>query len=272
MIERLTFEPRANASRVALLVLAIAVVAGVFALGSHGVLGDTHNATAVTVDAPGTDLETGDSANVTVGIDGATDGVSAYEMTLAANDSDVATLEDVAVHADGEDGPLVHTDRSVDGAELTITVALLDAEHDAANSTDLFDVELEGRSEGPVGLEIAEVDEITDIDLETYTVGQRDGAELAVTDEPGYLVTIDDETDDRVVAGDEATVVAEVENTGETEATGELELATETEAIDTSPAERRRTLRWSGRPPLTTSANTTSWSRSTMSPRRRPSR
>ncbi|MCU4974931.1 right-handed parallel beta-helix repeat-containing protein [Halobacteria archaeon AArc-m2/3/4] len=186
----------------------------------------------VTIDAPN-GVQPNATTTATVGLEGATNGVSTYEMALTTNDTDVATLEDVAVRADGEHGPLTHVEKSADGSALVVTVALLDATHEPDDSIELFDVELETHAEGVVELDVDEVGELTDLDLDAYEIGQSNPVELEVADDPGLLATIEEVPED-VVAGDEATVVAEIENAGYTEASRTVDLVSETGVVDST--------------------------------------
>lgn len=118
-------------------------------------------------------LDEGDSANATVSITGADDGISAYELTLAVNDSDRATLGNVSVHAEGENGPMVTTDSSADGSSVTVTAALLDAVHEPSAETDLIDVTITGQKAGPVELAVVDVSDMTSLDHRQYDVSTR---------------------------------------------------------------------------------------------------
>lgn len=119
-------------------------------------------------------LDEGDHANATVSIAGADDGVSTYELTLAVNESDVATLSNVSVHAEGEDGPMVTTDVSQNGSEVTVTAALLDAVHEPADEIDLVDVTITGQTAGTVELAVTDVGDVTSLGHRQYNVSTSD--------------------------------------------------------------------------------------------------
>ncbi|MFC7213483.1 CARDB domain-containing protein [Saliphagus sp. GCM10025334] len=165
----------------------------------------------VTVNAAD-DVSAGDTGQATVVATGADNGVSAYEITLAVNDTDVATLEEVAVNADGDDGPLVSVERSADGSTVTVTAALLDATHEPAAEIELFDVTVAGHAEGTAALEVVAVEEISDLDITAYPVDQLSGTTLSVVDQPAPAATIELSTLEELETGTANTTTVTVTN------------------------------------------------------------
>ncbi|MCU4973198.1 hypothetical protein OB955_10635 [Halobacteria archaeon AArc-m2/3/4] len=130
-------------------------------------------------------IDEGQDVNATVSMTGADGGLSAYEFTLAANESDVVTLHNVSVHAEGADGPMVATDVSENGSTMTVTVALLDAVHEPAAEIDLLDVTLTGQTEGTVELAVTDVGDVASLDHRQYVVENADGLVVDVAGAPG---------------------------------------------------------------------------------------
>ena len=204
--------------------------------------------TAETAVSAPDELEVGDTANATVSALDATDGVSAYNLTLGVDNASVATLENATATAtaEGDEEPLVNTTRSDDGSTLTVTAALLNATHEPAEEIDLLDVELEGQDEGAAELEVRDVAELATLETESYDVSHEDVDAFDVMEssadpapapdpeEPFFDVDIDqDQTPDEITAGEAAVVNATIENTGEADGEQNVSLLADSDSVDT---------------------------------------
>ncbi|MCU4975024.1 PGF-CTERM sorting domain-containing protein [Halobacteria archaeon AArc-m2/3/4] len=135
------------------------------------------------------DIAPNETTTGTVTAVGASRGISAYELTLAL-EGEAATFEDIAIHAGDGNGPLTDIEYAADGTEAVIAVALLDATHEPAAEIDLFDVTLEGATDGTAGLEITRVMELTDLDIDQYEIRATDRTTVQVGDDDGEPLAV----------------------------------------------------------------------------------
>lgn len=127
------------------------------------------------------DIDPNESTTATVTAIGASNGISAYELTLELS-SEAARIGNVEVHADGDNGPLTDVTYTDNQTEVTVAVALLEATHDPADEIELFDVVLEGRTAGQSTFEITNIVDFADRDIEQYTIGNRTDETFTVGD------------------------------------------------------------------------------------------
>ncbi|NGM70777.1 hypothetical protein G6M89_17520 [Natronolimnobius sp. AArcel1] len=199
---------------------------------------------------PPDDLEPNESAPATVVVEGATEGISAYELTLSL-EGDAATVGDIEILAEGDSGPMTTIDHDDD--EVSVGAALLEATHDPAEEIDIFEVELEGETDGTATLAVDDVTELTDADVDRYEIsatdtatvqvgdGNDDGGETGLSasspdDDDGFDSGTDPELDLEVqnVTDDEAHLEVTATNPGDEPLERTLDLESDGQSVDTS--------------------------------------
>ena len=123
----------------------------------------------ISINEPVSNLHPGSTGTTTVSVSDTNSGVSAFNIGLAVDNGDVATIENVSILGNGENGPLTEVDYTSDGTEVKVSAVLLDAEHAPAESIEIIKVELSGESAGSTELQVTDVFEISNSSAKQYT-------------------------------------------------------------------------------------------------------
>lgn len=156
------------------------VLLGLLLLTASAVTVSAAGSTDVSLDEAETSTAVGGTTTVDVVVGNADGGVGAYNVTVAVDDPDVASIADVEL---GGDPGLDAVDVSDDGSSVTVQAALMDT-NDTGPVT-IATVTIAGENAGE-----------SDISLTVSTLGDEDGRAYSVTETRGSFVQVTDAADD----------------------------------------------------------------------------
>jgi hypothetical protein len=181
----------------------------------------------------------GDAQLYDVVVEEPDNGISAYEkVDIEVADPTVANITSFNETApDGQDGPVSNASIQDGGASLVLDTALLDAKFSAASSVTIanFSVEAVGSRGDSTSLSFNQSakQDLTDNNNSIYAVTAFNDANFSIPQPPNFQVTIDG-TNSPVVKGEDLSVTATINNTGDQGATQTISLGVDTSTTVTS--------------------------------------